>query len=78
MDPGSLHKGGSVDMSWDGLMSSVGSFDNVDLSGIMEVVQDNIETVKSVSTWSVHREGDYVLELRFGYRVSWRSYKILT
>ena len=31
-------------------MDSVGSFDNVDLSGIMEIIQDNIDTVKSVST----------------------------
>ena len=30
-------------------MDSVGSFDNVDLSGIMEIIQDNIDTVKSVS-----------------------------
>ena len=37
------------DMSLSGIMDSVGSFENVDLSGIMEIIQDNIETVKSVS-----------------------------
>ncbi|XP_072021281.1 transmembrane protein 245-like isoform X2 [Amphiura filiformis] len=51
IEPGGFLKG---DMSWGGLMDSVGS-SNVDLSGIMEIVQDNIDTVKSVleSVWMV-------------------------
>ena len=41
-------------------MDSVGSFDNVDLSGIMEIIQDNIDTVKSVST---QKSNKYLLYL---------------
>ncbi|XP_038058247.1 transmembrane protein 245-like isoform X2 [Patiria miniata] len=45
----------SVNMSWNGLMETVGKLDEVEMGGFVQAAQDNLETVKSVleSVWMV-------------------------